>query len=479
VSDALRRLKDRASAAYADQRLREALSLFTEIAERDPSDLSSRMKLGDIHRRQGQREQAVRTYASVARKYAEEGFLLKAIAACKVLLSVEPRHTETQAMLAELYAKRQRPAAPAPAAGSAAAIRGGVPRIPGAGAAPVAPAQFGGPPAPRGMNIPQAQTWAGQIDVRQLSAEGAGAVPPRAGPSARPPPPPAPDPAAPGAAGHQLPEIPLFSDLPRPAFIELLVHIKMRDVLANQPIIKEGDTGDSFFVVASGRVRVTRRNDVGQQVLLARLTDGAFFGEMASLQPGPRTATVTAEVPSQVLELSRDVLNRVAHNYPGVGQVLDNFRRQRLLATAMATHELFRPFSPPERRQLMEKFKGRAFAKGTVLLSEGQPPSGLYIVLYGSLRVTMKMDQEIVDLAELKAGDMFGEMSLLTNDPTNATITATSDCFVIRLSRAKFQDVMMTHPHVLEVVARISEERQQKNERLIGLEIAPHAAMLV
>jgi CRP-like cAMP-binding protein len=74
---------------------------------------------------------------------------------------------------------------------------------------------------------------------------------------------------------------------------------------------------------------------------------------------------------------------------------------------------------------------------------------------------------------------MFGEMSLLSNTPTTAKVTAVTDCFVIRLSKRKFQEVMMTHPHVLEVVAKISEERKQDNEHLLGPRLSHHAAILV
>ncbi|MGF1510376.1 MAG: cyclic nucleotide-binding domain-containing protein [Myxococcota bacterium] len=501
MNDDLRRQKDRASAAYAEKRYRDALSLFQGIVAQDPSDLVSRMKVGDIHRRLEQTAAAVDTYAEVARRYAQEGFLLKAIAVCKVLLAVDPRHTETQSMLAELYAQRRIAPDAARKAGLPSApdrVDAGRPpslqgragaefATPSAAAAPIAPAQYGSPPSPRRTKIPPADTWAGRIDVSAFRGGGAsteltnGHRPPTGSSSTISPPasPSGSRPVDPSSPAQPLPEIPLFSDLPRAAFIELLMHLKVREVLSGQDIIREGDVGDSFYVVASGRVRVTRRNESGQQILLARLRDGAFFGEMASLQPGPRTATVTAEVDSEILELSRDVLERVARGYPGVAQVLDDFRQQRLLATAMATHELFRPFGPDARRRLMEQFKGRTFEKGAVLLREGQPASGLYILLYGSLSVTTRRESGPVSLAELVAGDMFGEMSLLHNDPISATVVAEADCFVIRLSRTRFQEVMMTHPHVLEVVSRISEERQQDNDQLMGVGVPLTAAILV
>lgn len=55
-------------------------------------------------------------------------------------------------------------------------------------------------------------------------------------------------------------------------------------------------------------------------------------------------------------------------------------------------------------------------------------------------------------------------MSLLANKPTSATITSTTDCcIVLRLSKRDFDEAIMTHPQVLELVAKVSEERQTEN----------------
>jgi CRP-like cAMP-binding protein len=496
MSEALRHLKDRGSRAYADGRLRDALQAFREVVEQDPSELNTQLKIGDIHRRLGRRDAAVAAYEPVARAYAEQGHLLKAIAVCKVILTVEPKHTETQNRLADLYAKRREPppsmdAAPvapssfgrgipesatafvrrsdieaARTAASSAPQRPSIPRAPPTSAGPLPR-----PPAPP----PTAQTWVGQVrieDVEHHRIHRTGAAAPTASAGAH---------AGPrrGESDGGLPQIPLFSDLPHAAFIELLVKMKMREVAPGQIIVREGQPGDSLFVVAHGQVRVTRRNDRGQAVLLARLRDGAFFGEMALLQPGPRTASVTAEADTQILEISKPLLDEVIAHYPTVATALRNFHRQRLLATCMATHELFQPFSMDERRQLMERFKSRTFDRGAVLLEEGHPASGLYILLHGRLVVTKTVDREEVTLAELQPGAMFGEMSLLANEPTNATVTATTDCFVLRLSRRNFNEVMMTHPQILELVARVSDQRREANQVLLDMQLTPHAAMLV
>jgi CRP-like cAMP-binding protein len=263
------------------------------------------------------------------------------------------------------------------------------------------------------------------------------------------------------------PQIPLFSDLPKSAFIELLVQMEMKEMMPGEYVITEGEVGDSFFVVANGKVRVSRKSDTGEEVTLAYLTDGAFFGEMALLQDGARTASVIVEEESQIFEISKDVLDRVVSAYPSVANVLKNFYRQRLLSTVMATHPLFRPFDAAQRRDLMEMFKSKPFKKGDVILQQGKKGAGLFLLLNGKLSVVKEADGKEIELAELGPGDLFGEMSLLTNQPTTASVTCVTDCFVLRLSKRNFDEVIMTHPQILELVAQVSEERKSFNEFLL------------
>jgi CRP-like cAMP-binding protein len=244
--------------------------------------------------------------------------------------------------------------------------------------------------------------------------------------------------------------------------------MEMKELSPGEYVIKEGDIGDSFFVLATGKVRVSRRAEGGSEVILAYLTDGAFFGEMALLQGGPRTASVIVEEDSQLFEIKKELLDQVVARYPSVAAILKNFYKQRLLSTAMATHPLFRPFSNAERRQLMEMFKSRAFEAGSVLLEEGKKGTGLYLALYGSLEVSKDQDGNKLVLAELGPGDLFGEMSLLTGKPTVATVRAMTECYVLRLSKKKFDEVIMTHPQVLELVSVVSDERSAINQTLLS-----------
>jgi cAMP-dependent protein kinase regulator len=111
--------------------------------------------------------------------------------------------------------------------------------------------------------------------------------------------------------------IPLFSDLTTSEFIAVAILLVRRVAKTGEIIVREGDPGDSMFIVSTGEVRATISKG-GQQVPVATMRDGDFFGEMAVLTGEPRTATVTAVKATELLELSRENLQEICSRHPHV-----------------------------------------------------------------------------------------------------------------------------------------------------------------
>lgn len=261
----------------------------------------------------------------------------------------------------------------------------------------------------------------------------------------------------------ELPKIPLFSDLPPDAFIALFERCPLLRPANGERIIEQGSLGDSFFVICEGAVRVVRE-DGGQRRELAVLKDGAFFGEMALLSGAARTASVeSADDDTQLLEISGAILKELSAMYPQVARALKKFMRQRLLSNVMGSSPLFAPFGKKERRALVEKFRSREVKKGDAIIREGDRSDGLYIVLSGEVAVR-KGGQE---LARLKEGELFGEMSLLQKTAATATVSAAKNTTVLRLPRDDFDRLISTNPQVLTLVAELTANRARANQALL------------
>ena len=103
--------------------------------------------------------------------------------------------------------------------------------------------------------------------------------------------------------------MPLFSDLSTDAFKHVIDVLDLQHAHHGESIVRQGEPGDSFFVVAQGLVRVFRESeDVGCQEL-ARLGGGSILGEMAVILDTPRSATVTAVEKARVAEVTGAVIS--------------------------------------------------------------------------------------------------------------------------------------------------------------------------
>jgi CRP-like cAMP-binding protein len=266
-----------------------------------------------------------------------------------------------------------------------------------------------------------------------------------------------------------LPNIPLFSDLPRDAFIELFERCPLRRFGAGELILEQGSQGDSFYVICEGRVRVFRE-DNGERKQIAILEGGAFFGEMAILSGAPRTASVeSADEDAQLLEISAAVLADLSGRYPQVAKALKKFCRERLLSNVMNNSPLFRVLGRKDRRELIERFRARDVRRTDVIIRDGEQTDGLYVVLSGEVEVH-KQNQL---LTRLKEGDLFGEISLLQKTPATATVSASRHTTILRLPREDFDRLIMSYPQILALVSELTDERLRRTEQVLGGAEAP------
>lgn len=106
----------------------------------------------------------------------------------------------------------------------------------------------------------------------------------------------------------------LFSPLPAPALERVARRLTRIGYRAGEEIVREGDVGDRFYLLASGSVEVSSNRET-----LSQLGPGSYFGEIALLREIPRTATVTAATDCEVFALDRDdfVATLTAHPRSG------------------------------------------------------------------------------------------------------------------------------------------------------------------
>jgi CRP/FNR family transcriptional regulator, cyclic AMP receptor protein len=110
----------------------------------------------------------------------------------------------------------------------------------------------------------------------------------------------------------------LFHDLDAETLRGLAERSIQRRYRRGQLIVSQGDPGDSLFVIAEGLVKVTVSSPDGEEMVLITLGPGETFGELALVDGGPRSASVEAIEPTEVLVLGRKGFFELVLERPGI-----------------------------------------------------------------------------------------------------------------------------------------------------------------
>jgi CRP-like cAMP-binding protein len=416
MSDLIRQAKDRGVELMAKGNVKAALAQFEQVLARDPDEVSSRQKTAECLVRLGRGVEAAGHYAKVSEAYARAGQFFKAIAACKIVLSLDPKDQRAQDTLASLYASTRGP---------------GTRRV-AMTATPLQVAAF----KPPEVVAPVVEEPVVLIDLGDE-------VPPE---------PPKEEP------GSTLPAIPLFGELTPDEFKAVLRGaVEARAFDDGEAIVTEGQPGTTMYAIVEGEVGVVRPH--GE---VARMKEGDIFGEIALVSGGPRLASIVARGPVLALEFQRTAMVRVFATHPGVKVALERFLRERLLANVLRANPVFRPLSAPARALLLEQFAPYPVPAGQVVVAQGQVGEALFMVLRGGCEVE---DESGAKYPALHEGDLFGELSLVLQTPATATVRTTEETMLLRLPGVTFLQ-LLHEPAVKAAVVAMAKERLARTREL-------------
>jgi cAMP-dependent protein kinase regulator len=409
-----------ADLAFHRGQWRVALAAFGGVAKANKEHFKSRFRIADCLLNVGRRDLALDVYKSLAFHAIKSGHPLLGLVAVKMVILLEPAFEDILWVLAETYSKesdRVSPFNPRP----------DYPELTDEAASPLE--------ADGDDLIEEAARLSLFDDVVEY-----------------------PD---------KLPTIPLFSHLDEDAFIEVLAKLKLRRYANDEVIIRQGERGESFYMVADGDISVVRDMDKDSGVILGALHRGSVFGEMALVSDDPRQASALAKGDVDVLEMRRADLIVASSHLEGVTRALKAFTRERFLGNLTATHPFFTSFSKGERHRVMELFAPVSFDKGGEIITEGEAGPGIFLLLGGTADVSKTASGERVHLATLRAADLCGEMSLIHDQPTSANVTASDTVEALFLSRTDFQGIVDEHPEVVSYLSGINDERLRQNRALL------------
>jgi CRP-like cAMP-binding protein len=134
----------------------------------------------------------------------------------------------------------------------------------------------------------------------------------------------------------------------------LLGALEIQEMIAGEVLIAEGTQDGNLFIVWSGQLDASMETPSGPAPL-GQIGPGAYLGELSLLDPGPATATVTAEQGCTALRLTRDNFDRLCKEHPDVaGALIDELLRSVAERLRVATSRFARASGDAEPRTVDE-----------------------------------------------------------------------------------------------------------------------------
>ena len=463
-------LKSKANEYMRREKFEKALEIYETLLKETPDDTSVMLKIGNIHQTLGKESAAVEIYNRVAEFYYEREMYHQGVAVCRLILNEDPLNIPAQQRMVDMYIK----------------LYGGLPRSRGDTIIP-----------PRYVMNPENESVVEMEDALEATEPATESTSARE--SWKPvdivfsnddedvfeAPDFVPDDDTPDDADSviivsdddesdvdfieeggiplpDVPRIPLFASLDENDLNIILENHPIVNVDKNVFVLKEGERGDSFFIILKGSVQVLKGD---LMTPMARLSTGACFGEMALLGPGGRRASVLAVEPTTLLEIKDVEIERLQQRHPGVRAKLREYVRERLFENLMATSSLFCHFSAGAHAELRNHFELKSFQRRATVIKRGEAVEDLFLIVEGRVEVLLDFPRRRRQLIRtIGMGEIFGEIPLLTDAPSKVTFRAKDDLTTLALPKEKFKRLIMQHPSILSLVSELLESAEQSTD---------------
>ncbi len=414
----VRALREEASQAAAAGKHKRALAAYLELERLEPHDAGWAKRAGETYRKLGNNNNAIQAFNRSVDRYAQNGFLVQAIAVCKMILQIDPDHPDTTRRLSEM--NRQVVAAPTRSAVMAENN----------------PALHENPNV---AAIRSANTTGSHTPIRRENLE-----------------------AQAQSAG-------LRKSSSDPPFVARTKTRRPSDQMVpiNSAAIAVPRTKSKPITLAPGKpindVELAKEVPTSQPsapgITIIPIDDGfeddGFYDAddrhsapiVVAVEPGGETYDAEIE---EIAELEIDDIEEIPLPQP---KVIGEAARRALAATP-----LFAGLEPDTLQALVEHLALITLERGEHLFREGDPGDALYVIVEGEVSVQAEGPPR-VEMTRLGPGAFIGEVALMTDQPHAATVTAIGSAELLRIDRVTLSRVLGEHGDVLRPILRFVRDR--------------------
>lgn len=235
---------------------------------------------------------------------------------------------------------------------------------------------------------------------------------------------------------------------------------------ANQVIVHEGELVDSIYIIIDGCAEVSKKTikfGIKKSIPIALLNKGENIGLSETgfySKSGHRTATVTAITNMTLLRLDIKVLNDFLKQHQidiGMLAASEEFLKMLLIKKALPFSQL----SNERINWLAKHITKKTVPQNTIIFKQGDRGTECYLIQSGEIKLFTKSQEEVKDIATLKTPMLFGEATLITHSPRNATALSITECEVFVLEHSYLSELIETEQNVAKMFMSLTVDRSR------------------
>jgi putative peptide zinc metalloprotease protein len=260
----------------------------------------------------------------------------------------------------------------------------------------------------------------------------------------------------------------------KPSETKELASLMQEDTYSpGQFIVVEDELVDRVYILVSGDAEVTHQVKVKKALKKTRvniaplavigpgdaigLNDTGFFSTT-----GMRTATVTATTKVKVLSIDLKSLHHFLEMHPHLQTQMYSAATQMLRVRLIKQSLPFVKLSYERTQWLANQVEEIKIQPGTVIFQQGEHGNSCYLIRSGHVEIdAAEEDGSERQLAVLKAGTLFGEATLITHDPRNATARAIDECELLVLKHKHLSELIETEANVAKMFMTLMVDRSR------------------
>ncbi|MDQ3985662.1 MAG: cyclic nucleotide-binding domain-containing protein [Actinomycetota bacterium] len=254
--------------------------------------------------------------------------------------------------------------------------------------------------------------------------------------------------------------LPLFEGVQPLSMRRMLLSATLRSLAPGEVLVRESTYYERLIVVVSGALEQTAQAAGGRARILV-LDPGCFHGYMGVMSPSVESYTISAIDNAVIVEFTKAAVMQLMRESSAFKQTLENLYEQGSVWSQARSSPVLSTLPPEGVDALLANAGFRALRPGEVLYREGDPPSALYLIKDGFLRVARRYGDTERVLQYFHEGDVCGATALLFGQAQTATVAANTRSEVIEIPAADVQRVLHDYPHLREQFGFAASQAEQ------------------